>query len=85
MDWSQKSTIEEIRQRFDADVERFSDLETGQSATMDAPLAMELITQAALASTGQIRRVLDIGAVPATTPLSCCSMQSSPLRATCWT
>lgn len=61
MDWSQKSTIEEIRQRFDADVERFSDLETGQSATMDAPLAMELITQAALASTGQIRRVLDIG------------------------
>ena len=26
-----KSTAEEIRQRFDADVERFSDLETGQS------------------------------------------------------
>lgn len=61
MDWSQKSTVEEIRQRFDADVERFSNLETGQSATMDAPLAMELITRAALASTLQIRRVLDIG------------------------
>ena len=27
-----KSTVEEIRQRFDADVERFSNLETGQSA-----------------------------------------------------
>src|SRR5687767_3928615 len=34
-----KSTVEEIRQRFDADVERFSTLETGQSATVDAPLA----------------------------------------------
>jgi tRNA (cmo5U34)-methyltransferase len=29
-----KSTIEEIRQRFDGDVERFSNLETGQSATI---------------------------------------------------
>lgn len=56
-----KSTIEEIRQRFDSDVERFSNLETGQSATIDAPLAMELITQAAIASTSPIRRVLDIG------------------------
>ena len=32
-----KSTVEEIRQRFDKDVERFSNLETGQSATIDAP------------------------------------------------
>lgn len=37
-----KSTVEEIRQRFDADVERFSNLETGQSATVDAPMAMAL-------------------------------------------
>ncbi len=56
-----KSTLEEIRERFDNDVERFSNLETGQSATIDAPLAMELITQAAIASTSPIRRVLDIG------------------------
>jgi hypothetical protein len=27
-----KSTVEQIRQRFDKDVERFSNLETGQSA-----------------------------------------------------
>jgi tRNA (cmo5U34)-methyltransferase len=27
-----KSTVDEIRRRFDADVERFSNLETGQSA-----------------------------------------------------
>ncbi len=57
----EKSTIEEIRQRFDNDVERFSNLETGQSATIDAPLAMELITHAAVASTPEIRRILDIG------------------------
>ena len=56
-----KSTLREIRDRFDNDVERFSNLETGQSATIDAPLAMELITQAAIASTSPIRRVLDIG------------------------
>lgn len=56
-----KSTIEEIRTRFDGDVERFSSLETGQVATIDAPLAMTLITQAAIASTKPIRRVLDIG------------------------
>lgn len=59
-----KSTIEDIRARFDADVERFSNLQTGQSATIDAPLAMELITQAAasVAKSGQpIRRVLDLG------------------------
>ena len=42
-----KSTPEQIRARFDADVERFSNLETGQSATVDAPLMMELIAQAA--------------------------------------
>lgn len=56
-----KSTIEEIRERFDNDVERFSNLETGQSATIDAPLVMELITQAAVHSTPKIRHVLDIG------------------------
>ncbi len=58
---SQKSTLEDIRARFDKDVERFSNLETGQAATIDAPLAMELITQAAVASTSPIKRVLDIG------------------------
>jgi SAM-dependent methyltransferase len=56
-----KSSTEEIRRRFDADVERFSNMETGQQATVDAPLAMELITRAALAVTHPIRSVLDIG------------------------
>ena len=57
----QKSTVDEIRQRFDADVERFSNLETGQSATIDAPLAMALIAQAAAATTPDARHVLDVG------------------------
>lgn len=59
--WNHKSSLEEIRQRFDHDVERFSNLETGQSATIDAPLAMELITAAAVASTPNFQKVLDIG------------------------
>ena len=58
---NQKSTIEEIRQRFDNDVERFSNLETGQSATMDAPLVLDLIVQAAKATTPNAQRVLDVG------------------------
>jgi tRNA (cmo5U34)-methyltransferase len=56
-----KSTVEEIRQRFDADVERFANLETGQSATVDAPLAMDLLVRAAAAVTPAARHVLDIG------------------------
>jgi tRNA (cmo5U34)-methyltransferase len=56
-----KSTVEEIRQRFDADVERFSNLETGQSATVDAPLAMALVAEAAAATTPHSRHVLDVG------------------------
>jgi len=59
--FEQKSSLEEIKKRFDNDVERFSNLETGQAATIDAPLAMELIAQAAVKTTPDIRRVLDIG------------------------
>ena len=56
-----KSSTEEIRQRFDGDVERFSSLETGQVATVDARLAMDLITVAAANTTNPIRRILDVG------------------------
>jgi len=55
------STSEEIRERFDQDVERFSNLETGQSAAMDAPLALDLVTQTALAINPHPRRILDLG------------------------
>lgn len=56
-----KSTVEEIRRRFDADVERFSNLETGQSATIDAPLALALVAEAAAAATPHAKHVLDVG------------------------
>lgn len=56
-----KSTVEEIRARFDNDVERFSNLNTGQAATMDAPLVMELIATCAAATTSHACDVLDIG------------------------
>lgn len=56
-----KSTTEQIRSRFDGDVERFSDLDGGQPSVIDAALAMELITEAAVAATPFIERTLDIG------------------------
>src|SRR5437763_1902541 len=56
-----KSTVDEIRQRFDADVARFSNLATGQSATVDAPLAMDLVAQAAAETSPHARHVLDVG------------------------
>ncbi|HEY2827576.1 MAG TPA: class I SAM-dependent methyltransferase, partial [Pirellulales bacterium] len=56
-----KSTIDEIRQRFDNEVDRFSNLQTGQSVTVDAPLALDLISAAAAATNPQAKRLLDIG------------------------
>jgi tRNA (cmo5U34)-methyltransferase len=56
-----KSTVDEIRQRFDAEVERFSNLATGQSATVDAPLALALVAEAAAATTPNARHILDVG------------------------
>jgi tRNA (cmo5U34)-methyltransferase len=56
-----KSTPEQIRRRFDQDVERFSNLETGQSATVDAPLGLELIASAAAAVNPGATALLDIG------------------------
>src|SRR5271170_659435 len=58
---NQKSTLSEIRERFDKDVERFSNLITGQQATIDAPLVMDLITQAAKTATPHAQRILDVG------------------------
>ena len=56
-----KSTVDQMRRRFDADVERFSNLDTGQSATVDAPLVLDLIAQAAAATNPGARRLLDLG------------------------
>jgi len=56
-----KASVDEIRQRFDADVERFSNLETGQAATVDSPLAMALVAEVAAATTPHARSVIDVG------------------------
>lgn len=56
-----KSTVDEIRQRFDRDVDRFSNLDSGQSTTIDAPLVMDLVTRAAAVTNPDAERVLDIG------------------------
>jgi tRNA (cmo5U34)-methyltransferase len=56
-----KSTPEQIRERFDGEVERFSNLETGQSATIDAPLSLALIADAAARVTPGAASLLDVG------------------------
>lgn len=56
-----KSTVEEIRERFDHDVERFSDLETGHQSMPGSPQMLELIAEAASVVTPDARDVLDIG------------------------
>lgn len=61
MDSQQKSSVDEIRQRFDNDVERLSNLETGQSATVDAVKCLELISQAAATATPHASSLLDLG------------------------
>ena len=59
--YKNKSTVVQIEKRFDGDVERFANLQTGQTSTVDAALVMDLITTAAVSTTANIRRVLDIG------------------------
>lgn len=56
-----KSTTEDIRKRFDSDVERFSNLETGQQAVIDAPLLLDLISALATGVVPHARTLLDIG------------------------
>ena len=56
-----QSSVDEIRKRFDNDVERFANLETGQSSTMDAPLTIDVITKAAAVVTPHATDVLDVG------------------------
>lgn len=56
-----KSSIAEIRERFDNDVERFSNLDTGQVATIDAKITLELITEAAKRIVPEAKSILDVG------------------------
>ena len=60
-DFSHLVSVDEIRARFDADVERFSKLDVGQDDQSDAALQLDLVARAALAATHRPRRLLDVG------------------------
>ena len=56
-----KSSPEAIRQNFDQQVERFSNLETGQTTAIDSPLCMELVARSAALLNPNSTRVMDLG------------------------
>ncbi|MGY4385831.1 tRNA (cmo5U34)-methyltransferase [Pedobacter sp. UYP24] len=58
---SEKSTVQEIKARFDEDVDRFSNLETGQQTTTDASYSMELIVESIMVHSPGLKTVLDVG------------------------
>lgn len=58
---TEKSTLKEIEERFDQDVERFSNLETGQATTLDATFNMTLFAEGIAAIYPKLATVLDIG------------------------
>lgn len=57
----QKSSIEQIRKRFDGFVENFSDLDRGQRTAIDSTLALELIAQGASRVCPNAKSLLDVG------------------------
>ena len=56
-----KASVDEIRARFDADVERFSSLESGQISAQDAALVLELIAASAARVTPEAKNLTDLG------------------------
>jgi tRNA (cmo5U34)-methyltransferase len=57
----QKSSPDAIRQNFDQQVERFSNIETGQTTAIDSPLCMELVARSAALLNPNATRVMDLG------------------------
>ena len=57
----EKSSVADIRARFDNDVERFSSLETGQESVVDARTMLDRTTKAAAMTTPDATHVLDVG------------------------
>src|SRR5690606_13395865 len=56
-----KFSVEQIKERFDRDVERFSNLDTGQVTTIDAKISLEVITEAAKRIASNAENLLDVG------------------------
>lgn len=57
----QKSSVDDIRARFDTDVERFASLETGQRSFVDARPILDRTTRAAAATASSATHLLDVG------------------------
>jgi len=58
---NQKSSPDAIRDNFDQQVERFSNLETGQTTAIDSPLCMELVARSAALLNPNAKRIMDLG------------------------
>jgi tRNA (cmo5U34)-methyltransferase len=58
---SEKISIEELRCQFDADVDRFSNEQTGQTSSVDAPLILSLFETSIARIHPNAQRLLDIG------------------------
>lgn len=56
-----KSSSDTIRNNFDQQVERFSNIETGQTTAIDSPLCMELIARSAAKLNPNATRIMDLG------------------------
>lgn len=56
-----KLTVEEIKMRFETDIERFSSLETAQESTVDALYVLDLIATVAVSYCPDAKSILDIG------------------------
>ena len=56
-----KSSTIEIRERFDNDVQRFSNLNTGQQSTIDAEISLEILTESAKRIAPAATNLLDVG------------------------
>ncbi|WP_105013144.1 class I SAM-dependent methyltransferase [Salinibacter sp. 10B] len=57
----EKSSVNDIRARFDNDVERFASLETGQQSFVDAREVLDRTTRAAAATSPSATHLLDVG------------------------
>ena len=56
-----KSSPETIRRNFDQQVERFSNIETGQTTAIDSPLCMELVARSAQMLNPDAESIMDLG------------------------
>jgi Methylase involved in ubiquinone/menaquinone biosynthesis len=56
-----KSSPETIRRNFDQQVERFSNIETGQTTAIDSPLCMELVSRSAQMLNPEAKSIMDLG------------------------